>query len=75
MESIGKTVIIIGAVIILIGVIILFFGNRFSWFGHLPGDVRIEKENFKFYTPLASMLLLSTAVTILIWLFRKISGH
>lgn len=75
MESIGKTIIIIGAVIILIGVIILFFGNRFSWFGRLPGDIRIERENFKFYAPLASMLLISIAITVLIWLFRKISGH
>jgi hypothetical protein len=75
LESIGKTIIIIGAVIVVIGVIILFFGNRFSWFGHLPGDIRIEKENFKFYAPLASMLLISIVITGILWLFRKISGH
>lgn len=66
---------VIGAVIFLIGLIVFLSGNRFSWFGHLPGDIRIEKENFKFYAPLASMLLLNIAITILIWLFRKISGH
>ena len=75
MEHLGKTIIIIGAVIILIGVMFLFFGNRFSWFGHLPGDIRIEKENFKFYAPLGSMLLISIGITVLIWMFRKISGH
>lgn len=75
MESLGKTIILIGAIIILIGVVIFFFGNRFSWFGHLPGDIKVEKENFKFYAPLASMILISIAVSLLIWLFRKISGH
>jgi len=75
MESIGKTLIIIGAVILLIGLIVFLFGNRFSWFGNLPGDIRVEKENFKFYAPLASMLLISIAITILVWLFRKISGR
>jgi hypothetical protein len=71
----GKYIIIAGVLIVLLGVLIYFFHDKLNWIGRLPGDIRIEKENFKFYAPLASMLLLSIAFTVLIWLFRKISGH
>ncbi|HLG34581.1 MAG TPA: DUF2905 domain-containing protein [Bacteroidia bacterium] len=71
MEQTGKVFILIGAIIILLGVLILLFGNKFSWLGHLPGDIRIEKENFKFYAPLGSMLLVSAVLTFLIWVIRK----
>jgi uncharacterized membrane protein len=75
MEQTGKMLIIIGAIIILLGVVIVFSGNKISWFGHLPGDIRIKKDNFKFYAPLASMLLVSIILTILIWIIRKFLSH
>jgi ABC-type transport system involved in cytochrome bd biosynthesis fused ATPase/permease subunit len=47
----------------------------FSWFGHLPGDIRIERENVRIYIPVISMLLVSVVVTILLsivqYLFRR----
>jgi hypothetical protein len=75
MEQTGKLLILIGAIIILLGIVIAFAGNKFSWFGHLPGDIRIEKDNVKFYAPLASMLLVSIVLTILIWIVRKFLSH
>ncbi|MBI2092077.1 MAG: NADH-quinone oxidoreductase subunit J, partial [Deltaproteobacteria bacterium] len=45
--AIAQLVIYIGGILILIGILILFFGNKFNWIGHLPGDIKIEKENFK----------------------------
>ena len=71
----GKWIIGVGAIVIIIGIIVYFFHDKLNWIGRLPGDIRVEKENFKFYAPLASMLLVSVAITILVWLFRKISGH
>ena len=68
----GKYIIIAGIVIVLLGVIIYFFHDKLNWIGRLPGDIRVEKENFRFYFPITTMILLSVFVSLLIWLWRKI---
>ena len=70
-SEMGKWVIGIGVVIILVGIIIYFFHDKLNWVGHLPGDIRIEKENFRFYFPITTMILLSLFGTFIIWLIRK----
>jgi H+/Cl- antiporter ClcA len=67
----GKWIIGVGAIIILIGVIIYFFHDKLNWIGRLPGDIRIERENFRFYFPITTMILLSLLGTLIIWLVRK----
>ena len=67
----GKWVIGIGAIIILIGIIIYFFHDKLNWIGRLPGDIRIEKENFRFYFPIVTMILFSFLGTLIIWIIRK----
>ena len=67
----GKWIIGIGAIVILIGIIIYFFHDKLNWIGRLPGDIRIEKENFRFYLPIVTMILFSLLGTFIIWLIRK----
>lgn len=67
----GKYIILIGAIIIVVGIIVYFFHDKLNWLGKLPGDIRVEKENFKFYFPITTMILLSLAITLLINLVRK----
>jgi hypothetical protein len=67
----GKYVIIIGVIIIVIGIIIYFFHDKLNWIGKLPGDIRVEKENFNFYFPITTMILLSLAITLIVNLVRK----
>jgi hypothetical protein len=67
----GKWVIGIGVIIILVGIIIYFFHDKLNWIGRLPGDIRIEKENFRFYFPITTMILISLFGTVIIWLIRK----
>jgi hypothetical protein len=69
---IGKYFIFGGIFIAVIGVLLYFFSHQFQWFGRLPGDIRIERENFKFYFPVTSMILVSIILTILINLIRKL---
>jgi hypothetical protein len=68
----GKWIIGIGVIIILVGIIIYFFHDKLNWMGRLPGDIRIERENFRFYFPITTMILLSLIGTLIIWLIRKL---
>jgi H+/Cl- antiporter ClcA len=62
--------IIAGIILIVIGLILWLAPGLFSWFGKLPGDIRIEKENSKVFIPITSMLLISIVLTVLINLIR-----
>ena len=67
----GKYIIIAGTLLIVFGVIIYFFHDKLHWIGRLPGDVRIEKDNFKFYFPIATMILLSILVSLVVYVLKK----
>jgi hypothetical protein len=68
-SSIGIALIAIGLGIAILGA--MFWLGVLSWFGRLPGDVRIERPGFRFYAPLASMIVLSLVLTMLLWLIRR----
>ena len=68
----AKYIIIIGVVIIVTGIVLYFFHDFFKWFGRLPDDIRIEKKNFSFYFPVATMIIISVIATILFNVIRKI---
>ena len=68
----GKWIIGIGAIVILIGIIIYFFHDKLNWIGRLPGDIRIEKENFRFYFPITTMIIFSLVITVIIQLIKRI---
>ena len=72
MQLIGKYLIIAGIIMVITGVLLYFFSSQFHWFGRLPGDIRVERENFKFYFPVTSMILVSIIITILINLIRRL---
>lgn len=68
----GKWVMIAGVIIILAGVIIYFFHDKLHWIGRLPGDIRVEKENFRFYFPITTMILFSLLLTIIIQVIKRL---
>jgi len=61
----------LGVVVVLIGLILWLAGDKLSWFGQLPGDIRVARKNVRFYAPITSMLLLSILLSLLLWAFRK----
>jgi len=71
-QDTGKYIIIIGGAIIIIGILIYFFHDKLHWIGRLPGDIRIEKENFHFYFPIATMIILSVLISAILWIIRKL---
>ncbi|HSJ84419.1 MAG TPA: DUF2905 domain-containing protein [Acidimicrobiia bacterium] len=58
--------IVVGALIVLIGVILRYFPWLFSWFGHLPGDIRRETESTTVFIPITSMLVVSVVGTLIL---------
>ncbi|HOK25207.1 MAG TPA: DUF2905 domain-containing protein [Bacteroidales bacterium] len=72
MPQIGKFLVIAGIILIIIGLILWLGGSRLNWIGHLPGDIRIEKENVKFYFPVTTMIVISILLSFILWVIRKL---
>jgi hypothetical protein len=65
----GTVLIAIGVGLILTG--LLLWSGSLSWFGRLPGDIRIERESVRIYVPIVSMLVVSLAVSLVLYLLRR----
>ncbi len=64
-----KWLVILGAVLVLIGLLWPVLSKL--GLGHLPGDIKIEKEHFTFYFPLTTCIIVSVVITIIVWIFRR----
>ncbi|HYK57362.1 MAG TPA: DUF2905 domain-containing protein [Flavisolibacter sp.] len=67
----GKYIIGLGVLIIIAGIIVYFFHDKLHWIGRLPGDIRIEKENSRFYFPITTMIIFSLVLTLLVAIIKK----
>jgi membrane protein implicated in regulation of membrane protease activity len=70
MGDLGRMLMIAGGVLLVLGVIFTL-GGRLPWLGRLPGDIAIERENFRFYFPLATSIVISIILTLIAALFRR----
>jgi hypothetical protein len=66
----GKGLILIGLLVTAVGVVFLL-SEKIGWIGRLPGDITIRRGNFTVHFPLATCLVISVLLSLLIWLFRK----
>ena len=71
MQQTGKIIIAAGLIFIVAGIIVNFAGDKLNWVGRLPGDIRVEKENFKFYFPITTMIIISVVGSLLIRFIQK----
>jgi hypothetical protein len=69
--TIGKLLIITGVVLLIIGIAIVYAPWLISWFGKLPGDIRIEGKKTFVFVPITSMLIVSIILTLIINFFSK----
>jgi O-antigen/teichoic acid export membrane protein len=70
-QNTGKYIVLIGSFVVLVGVVVYFFGDKLHWIGRLPGDIRVERENTRFYFPITTMILLSLLLTLIINLIKR----
>jgi Protein of unknown function (DUF2905) len=65
----GTILIALGVGLILVG--LLIWSGSLSWFGRLPGDIRIERETMRVFIPITSMLLISVVLSLVLYLVRR----
>lgn len=68
-QDLGKILIVIGALILIIGVVLTFYG-KIPFLGKLPGDIKIERENFTFYFPIVTSILLSIILSLIFYFLK-----
>lgn len=69
-SDVGKILVAFGLLIALTGVVLVLVG-RVPWIGRLPGDIHIQRGNFTFYFPLATSLLLSVVLTLVLYIVGR----
>jgi len=69
-RPLGQLIVLLGLVLIVVGLVTM--RGWLGWFGHLPGDVRVERPNVRVYVPIVSMLLISILFTVLSYVLRRI---
>ncbi len=70
MSELARLLIILGVIMLVIGLALLLL-PKVPWLGRLPGDIVIKRENFTFYFPLATSIIISVILTLVLYLFRK----
>ena len=70
MGQMGKTLIIFGIILICIG-LMLNFSGKIPFLGKLPGDIYVKKDNFSFYFPITTCIIISIVLSLLFGIFKK----
>lgn len=68
-RNLGPVLVVLGIVVVVVG--LLAWTGALSWFGRLPGDIRVERENVRIYVPWVSMLLISAVASLILWVLRR----
>jgi hypothetical protein len=67
--QLGRLIVLSG--LILVGIGLLVWSGALNWFGRLPGDIRIERPGLRVHIPWVSLLVVSVALNLLIWLVKR----
>lgn len=70
MHDLGKLLVVAGIALAIVGAVLWKFGG-FGPLGKLPGDISVQRENFSFHFPIVTCILISLALTAIMWLFRR----
>ena len=67
----GRFLIIAGIILVVVGILVSYGTFSFLRLGRLPGDIVVKRENWSFYFPLTTSIVLSVVLTVLLYLLRK----
>ena len=69
-QAAGKILIVIGGLIVVVG-LMMVFGDKIPFFGKLPGDITIRRENMTIHFPIVTMVIISLLLTMILNLFGR----
>ena len=69
--EIGRTLMVLGALLFVVGLVLTYAG-RVPWLGNLPGDVAVERGNFRLYAPFGTMIIVSIVLSVLLNLIVRL---
>ena len=71
--SFGKILLAVGGLLILVGALLVFGGRvpGLGMFGRLPGDIFVKRDNFSFYFPITTSILISILLSLVLWLVYR----
>jgi len=70
MSDLARLLMIAGAILLVLG-LVFWLGAKIPWLGKLPGDISYQRDNFTFYFPLGTCILLSVILSLILYYFRK----
>jgi hypothetical protein len=68
-RQLGGVIVLAGIVVVVVGLLVMSGG--LSWFGRLPGDIRVERENARLYVPITSMVIVSVVLSAILYVVRR----
>ncbi len=68
----GKWIFALGLVFVAVGAGVYFFHDKLGWIGRLPGDIRVEREGFRFYFPFTTLLILNAVIWVALRLYKEL---
>jgi hypothetical protein len=71
-NDIGRVLVGLGAVLVVIGLVVIAAGKFGLPLGRLPGDISYQGKNTSFYFPLATSILLSVVLSVVVWLVQRL---
>ena len=71
MNGPGRALITVGLILLAAGLLVSFAPKLPTWLGRLSGDITFKRGTFSFYFPLATCLLISAILSLIMWLLRK----
>ena len=70
MHDLGRLLIVVGVLLVIAG-LLLTLGGRIPWLGRLPGDIHLQRGSWTFYFPIATSLLVSVVLSLLLYLIGR----
>ncbi|MEW5956837.1 MAG: DUF2905 domain-containing protein [Chloroflexota bacterium] len=70
-ENLGRVIVGVGILLVIAGLGLWLAGDRLSWFGRLPGDIRLERPGFSCFLPITTMIIVSIVLSVVLSLLSR----
>jgi len=72
MQLIGRSLVVFGLLMVCLGMLLMFY-DKIPFIGKLPGDINVKKDNFQFYFPITTSVIISIILSLIMWLISYLN--